>query len=132
MKRFTASDNRCATCLNSRANVTADCVYYVCTLSEKQNLDCLMGAKDSYDGTECMTRATIEFDVIDNKTGCYPDLFEIALNEDWAKHLMYCDMCGFAIHEDGSLILLDECGAFAYCPEGRFTVIFGKAGAGND
>lgn len=74
----------------------------------------------------------IEFTVIDNKTGEYPDLWEIALKEDWAKHLMYCDMEGFAITEDGTLILLDECGGVAYCPEDRFTVIFAKGGAGND
>ena len=32
------------------------------------------------------------FDVVDTKTGEYPDLEKIALKEDWAKHLMYCDM----------------------------------------
>lgn len=32
------------------------------------------------------------FDVIDTKTGEYPDLWDIALKEDWAKDLMYCDM----------------------------------------
>lgn len=37
------------------------------------------------------------FDVIDTKTGEYPDLWEIALKEDWANGLMYCDMEGFAI-----------------------------------
>ncbi len=63
------------------------------------------------------------FDVIDPKTGKYPDLWKIALTEDWAKHLMYCDMDGFAIMENGQLILLDECGNFAYCPEGRFEVV---------
>lgn len=57
------------------------------------------------------------FTVIDKKTGKYPDLQEIALTEDWAKHLMYCDMEGFAIQEDGTLILMDECGNMAYCPE---------------
>lgn len=64
----------------------------------------------------------ISFTVIDNQTGKEPDLWKIATNEDWAKHLMYCDMEGFAISEDGTLLLLDECGNFAYCPEGRFTV----------
>lgn len=63
------------------------------------------------------------FDVIDTKTGEYPDLWEIALKEDWAKHLIYCDMEGFAIEEDGTLLLLDECGKHAYCPEGRFTIV---------
>ena len=64
------------------------------------------------------------FSVVDTKTGEYPDLWEIALKEDWAKHLMYCDMEGFAIEEDGCLILMDECGNHAYCPEGRFQVVF--------
>ena len=64
----------------------------------------------------------ISFTVIDNQTGKEPDLWEMATNEDWAKHLMYCDMEGFAISEDGTLLLLGECGNFAYCPEGRFTV----------
>lgn len=64
-----------------------------------------------------------EFTVIDNNTGKQADLMEIALNEEWADGLMYCDMDGFAIMEDGSLILIDECGKYAYCPEGRFTVV---------
>lgn len=64
------------------------------------------------------------FTVIDVKTGEYPDLWEIALNEEWAKSLMYCDMEGFAIQEDGTLILLDECGGHKYCPEGRFKIVW--------
>lgn len=63
------------------------------------------------------------FSVIDNKTGKEADLYKIALKEKWAKGLMYCDMEGFAIEEDGTLILLDECGRHTYCPEGRFTII---------
>ena len=63
------------------------------------------------------------FDVIDTKTGEYPDLWEIALKEDWAGGLMYCDMEGFAIEEDGTLLLLDECGKHVYCPEGRFKIV---------
>ena len=62
------------------------------------------------------------FDVVDTETGEYPDLEKIALKEDWAKHLMYCDMEGFAIEEDGTLPLLDECGRQACCPEGRFEI----------
>lgn len=62
------------------------------------------------------------FSVIDNKTGKEADPYEITLNEDWAKNLMYCDMEGFAILEDGSLILVDECGRHEYCPIGRFEV----------
>ena len=66
----------------------------------------------------------IKFSVIDNKTGEYPDLYKIALKEEWAKGLMYCDMEGFSINEDGQLILSDECGNFVYCPSDRFTVVF--------
>ena len=51
-----------------------------------------------------------EFTVIDNNTGKQADQEEIALNEEWADGLVYCDMDGFAIMEDGSLILMDECG----------------------
>ena len=62
------------------------------------------------------------FTVIDNKTGCYPDVEKLALTEDWAKHLIPCDIDTFALTEDGSLILLDDCGNCAYCPNDRFTV----------
>nr|DAS40682.1 MAG TPA: hypothetical protein [Caudoviricetes sp.] len=65
---------------------------------------------------------TTGFDVVDTKTGEYPDLEKIALKEDWAKHLMYCDMEGFAVEEDGTLLLLDECGRQACCPVGRFEI----------
>lgn len=63
------------------------------------------------------------FTVIDKQTGHYPDCWEIALKEEWAKNLCYCDIEGFAIEEDGTLVLLDECGKVAYCPEGRFRII---------
>ena len=62
------------------------------------------------------------FRVIDKKTGKEADPYEIALKEEWAQHLMYCDMDGFAILEDGSLILCDECGQFNYAPADRFEV----------
>lgn len=62
------------------------------------------------------------FDVIDIKTGEYPDLEKIALTEEWARGLVYCDMDGFAVREDGSLILLDECGNCVSCPSGRFEI----------
>lgn len=64
------------------------------------------------------------FKVIDKKTGKEADTYKIALKEDWAKHLMYCDMEGFAIEEDGSLVLMDECGNVAYCPADRFEIVF--------
>ena len=63
-----------------------------------------------------------KFTVIDKKTGEYPDLCKIALEKDWAKNLMYCDMEGFAIEEDGTLVLMDECGRYAYPPENRFEI----------
>ena len=63
------------------------------------------------------------FKVIDKKTGKEADEYAIALNEKWAEGLCYCDMEGFAITNDGYLILLDECGNFAYCPLDRFEVI---------
>lgn len=65
----------------------------------------------------------ISFIVIDNKTGKEADIGKIALKEDWAKGLMYCDMEGFALLQDGNLILMDECGRYEYCPSGRFTVV---------
>ena len=64
----------------------------------------------------------LPFYVFDKKTGKEADEYEIALNEDWAKHLMYCDMDGFAIEHDGTLMLIDECGQHAYCPSDRFEI----------
>ena len=60
--------------------------------------------------------------VIDKRTGRYPDVEKIALEEDWAKNLIYCDIDCFAICEDGSLRLMDDCGNVAYCPTDRFEV----------
>ncbi|GHV40247.1 hypothetical protein FACS1894187_21020 [Synergistales bacterium] len=65
----------------------------------------------------------MKFTVIDRQTGREADAKQIALTEDWAKGLCYCDMEGFAIQEDGTLILMDECGKFECCPTDRFTVI---------
>ena len=64
----------------------------------------------------------LEFDVVDTKTGKYPDWERIARKESWAKGLVYCDMDGIAIREDGSLILLDECGNCVSCPPDRFEI----------
>lgn len=63
------------------------------------------------------------FKVIDKKTGKEADSYKIALKEDWAKCLVYCDIEGFALTEDGVLVLMDECGNVAYCPDNRFEVI---------
>ena len=59
----------------------------------------------------------MRFLVIDTKTGPEADMYNIALKEEWAKHLCYCDMEGFSILADGTLLLNDECGKTAYCPE---------------
>ena len=64
------------------------------------------------------------FTVIDTKTGKEADEYEIALYEDWAKHLCYCDMEGWAIENDGTLLLVDECGRFAYADRERFKVVW--------
>lgn len=64
----------------------------------------------------------IGFSIIDTQTNTSAELEKIALKEEWAKDLMYCDMEGFAITESGDLILLDECGKYAYCPTGRFSI----------
>lgn len=66
------------------------------------------------------------FIVIDTKTGKEADEYNIALYEDWAKHLCYCDMEGWAIENDGSLLLVDECGRFAYADRKRFKVIWNE------
>ena len=62
------------------------------------------------------------FTVIDSKTGEEADTYDIALHEDWAKQLCYCDMEGWAIEEDGTLLLVDECGRFEYADRERFKV----------
>ena len=64
------------------------------------------------------------FTVIDKQTNEYPNVEEIALHEEWAKGLTYCDIEGFALGEDGTLMLLDDCGNFAYCPSDRFEIRF--------
>lgn len=66
----------------------------------------------------------MKFRVIDRKTGKEADPYEIALNEEWAQSLIYCDMEGFAITEDGNLVLMDECGQVVYCDTERFKVVF--------
>ena len=66
---------------------------------------------------------SLEFTVIDKTTGKYPDLKQLALEEEWAQNLIYTDMEGFCVDEDGNLLLMDECGNVAYCPPERFKVI---------
>ena len=62
------------------------------------------------------------FTILDTRTGEPPDLEQIALHETWAQGLIYCDMDCIALCPDGSLVVLDECGSYRDCPNGRFTV----------
>ena len=57
-----------------------------------------------------------------NPDGSEPDLADVALKEGWATGLVWCDMEGFAMFEDGSLVLLDECGNWRCPPADRFVV----------
>lgn len=69
------------------------------------------------------------FRVIDTKTGKEADACEIALHEDWAKHLIYCDIDGWAISDNGLLMLLDDCLRAAYPPDmERFKVVWEDEG----
>lgn len=63
------------------------------------------------------------FCVIDNSTKKIADIEEIALKEEWAAGLIYCDMEQFAVGQDGTLYLLDECGRYAECPFDRFEIV---------
>ena len=66
------------------------------------------------------------FTVIDTNTGEYPDVESIALKEDWAKNLIYCDIDGFAMDEEGNLLLIDDCDNIAYCPSDRFIIVWNE------
>ena len=72
------------------------------------------------------------FTVIDNLTGKEADEYTIAKTEDWAKGLMWMDIEGFALEDDGTLLLVDECGGVAYCPDERFSVVFDVGGKRNE
>ena len=69
------------------------------------------------------TLVEFPFCVFDKKKNKEADCYKIALKEDWAKCLCYCDMNGFAITQDEMLILLDECGRYTYCPDNSFKVV---------
>lgn len=64
------------------------------------------------------------FSVIDKQTGDAPDLEKITYEEEWAKGLIYCDMDGFLMREDGTLVLADECGNWTSVPPDRFEVVW--------
>jgi len=41
---------------------------------------------------------------------------------------MWMDIEGFALEDDGTLLLVDECGGVAYCPDDRFSIVFNEGG----
>ena len=63
------------------------------------------------------------FRVIDPKTGEEADAQAVAFVEEWAKTLTYHDLDGWAIQDDGTLVLLDSCGNWACPPAGRFRFV---------
>lgn len=62
------------------------------------------------------------FTIIDKRTGDVPDAEKIAYEEEWARSLIYSDIEGFLMREDGSLVLADECGNWVSVPVNRFEV----------
>ncbi len=64
------------------------------------------------------------FDVIDTLTGKLADTYQIAKTEDWANNLLASDIDGFALHEDGTLLLIDDCNNIAYPSRDRFNLVF--------
>lgn len=73
------------------------------------------------------TSRPVGFYVLDPKTGREPMLDRNhVLKEKWAKNsrLIWCDIDGFVLGEDGTLYLIDDCNNMALVPEGRFEVVF--------
>ena len=64
----------------------------------------------------------MRFRVIDKKTGKEPTE-RVIDNIAKKQNLMLFDIDQFAICEDGSIILLDDCGNVAYCDRKRFKVV---------
>ena len=72
-------------------------------------------------------RELMQFKVINKKTGKEPIFDHNHLfREKWFKdsNLIYCDIEGWYIGEDGTLILADECGNLAYPPRDKYEVVF--------
>lgn len=59
------------------------------------------------------------FTIIDKKTGKEPTQ-RVIDNIARKAGLMEFDIDQFAVCEDGQVVLLDECGNFAYCDSERF------------
>jgi hypothetical protein len=74
-----------------------------------------------------MAEEPARFTVVWSTTGepvTHKQQSDIALYVPWAKGLVYCDMKGFVVEDDGTLILLDECGNYREPPAGLFRVIW--------
>jgi len=117
--------------LNKMPNLCEECLFYKITgicdiLSSKNHYMPVYTPKNSRH-PDCPLKEinclTAGFTVIDNTTGEYPDTEKIALTEDWANKLIYCDIYGFALLEDGHMLLVDDCGNAVHCPPDRFKVI---------
>lgn len=64
----------------------------------------------------------LELEVLDKNT-MNPLPEEVIVKIAKQNQLIYCDIEGFAISEDGSLYLLDECGNYCYiAPNGLYVV----------
>lgn len=61
------------------------------------------------------------FKIIDCQTEKEADA-RSAGQEDWARNLAVDDIEGFAVTTDGAVVLIDECGACAMAPGGRYRV----------
>jgi hypothetical protein len=67
------------------------------------------------------------FHVIDKRTGKEP-IFDHnhIFKEKWFKEsgLIWCDIECWYISEDGTLVLVDDCGKVAYPPIDRFDIVY--------
>lgn len=61
------------------------------------------------------------FRIIDTKTGKEPT-DRVIDNIARKGHLLTMDIDQFAVCEDGSIILLDDCGNLTYCDTNRFKI----------
>ena len=64
----------------------------------------------------------MKFRVIDKKTGKEPT-YRVIKNIAKKGGLMTMDIDQFFVGEDGTLVLVDDCGNFAYCDTKRFGVV---------
>ena len=103
----------------------ADCPYYPEWDCGASGIPCLRALhRDLLAALKEERYGSRTFIVIDEKTGKEADIERIARREKWAAGLIYCDMEGWAIEQDGSLLLMDECGNFKYADRERFRVVW--------